>query len=115
MITILNILAVIPMVLYPVLLATSIMTFSMPTTDNPVKKMFLGFAMLLFPVLIVVGIVLSRKYNSIIWAIIACIPLIILMLLLIKNKFSAGNKHSRLYNKQILKTVDQNNLQENIK
>ncbi len=101
MINVLNVLSALPIIIYPILLVTSIMVFAVPGVTKSATGLITGFSMLLFPVVIVTGIILSRKYNSITWAIIACIPLIVFAGVLIKNTIlnRGSNKHSDLYNR----------------
>ncbi len=110
MITVLNILSALPIIIYPILLATSIMVFAVPGVTKSVTGLVTGFSMLLFPIVIVVGIILSRKYNSVAWAVFACIPLIVFVGVLIKNTISNRNvnMHSDLYNRTHDLSADSN-------
>ncbi len=84
-IIVLNIISATPIIFYPVMFVSALMVFAVPGVTKSATGLVSGVSMLLYPVLVVVGIILSRKYNSVIWAVVACIPIIVMVGFMVKN------------------------------
>lgn len=94
-ILILNIIAASPIVIYPVMLFTSIMVFDAPGSENSYGKIFTALLMIGFPILIGVCIFLSQKYHSLVWALVACVPFFFLLYSLVIQDFIADKRHEK--------------------
>lgn len=70
-----SILAAIPIILYPLAWALSITIFDAPNSTQVPWKHLLYYAVLGYPIFIIICIIFAWKFDSIIWAIIGMIPL----------------------------------------
>lgn len=86
-ITVINILSVIPILLYPFLSILGVMSFDTPGSEKNILAWIIFIIVLGYPVLIIAFIILSRMYNSTSFALVALVPLFFLGYLL----FFSGN------------------------
>jgi hypothetical protein len=99
MITIINIISAIPILIYPFILIAGVMSFDAPESGKSLVAWFVFVASIGYPLLIIAFIFLSQRYNSTSLALIALIPLLVLVYALSisggttqKNNFSTLNK-----------------------
>lgn len=86
-ITIINIISATPILLYPIVFATSGMIFDAPGSGELISNWIGFFAFITYPIFIVLLIINSRKKNSLPLALVALIPLLFLLFVFF---FSAG-------------------------
>ncbi len=77
--TIINVISALPILLYPALLITGIMSFDAPSSGRAISAWVLFIFSIAYPLVILALIFLSRRYDSLSLALIALIPLIVLV------------------------------------
>jgi hypothetical protein len=82
LIIILNCIAGLSLLMYPLILMAGIMGFDAPGSERSGVMQLIFLAILVSPILIVVSIVLSWMRQSMVWAIIGCIPVAICLVFL---------------------------------
>jgi len=90
-----NVISAFPILIYPVILITSPMIFDAPGSGESVSNWIGFFALMSYPLFIIVFILLSRKKNSLILALVALIPLLLLTFVFL---FSGGLAQKDSYN-----------------
>lgn len=94
-ITIINIISAIPILIYPLFFAFSVMIFDPPGSFQSVSHWVEFFVSVTYPIFIIVLIIFSRKKNSLSLALIALIPLLFLFFIFF---FSSGLAQKDNYN-----------------
>lgn len=110
---VLNIIAASPIIIYPVMLLTSIMVFDAPGSENSIGKILTAFLMVGFPILIGICIFLSQKYNSIVWALVACIPFVFLFHTLFIKDFIINKRHEKAA-QEVIKNLSQDFIYDSV-
>lgn len=94
-ITVANIISSIPILIYPIIFATSGMIFDAPDSGKYILNWIGFFILMLYPLFIITFIIFSRKKNSLLLASVALIPLLFLLFVFF---FSAGLSQKDDYN-----------------
>lgn len=84
LLTIINIISVIPLLIYPVLFLSSLMVFEVPGSGKVTSAMVMAWLWLTYPLFIALFIFLSRKFKSISLALVASIPFLFMVAFSVK-------------------------------
>ena len=93
LLTIINIISVIPLLIYPVLFLSSLMVFEVPRSGQVSSAMIMAWLWLTYPLLIGLFIFLSRKFKSIPLALVASIPFLFMVAFSIKALIDVMNRN----------------------
>ncbi len=81
-ITIINIVSILPILLYPFIFIAGAMSFDAPGSIQSIGPWVIFLISTLYPIFIVSFVIASRKYQSLLLALIATIPFLIFFVLL---------------------------------
>ncbi len=121
-IIIISAISCLPLFIYPVILGISVMVFDSPGSEKLLWTNLLFYFMLGYPLLIALGIFLAYKLNSVWFALMAAIPLVLFVFVVVKpdpgtkanfdnssrdfvcdkNKFISVDNAATLYEKKLL-------------
>lgn len=82
LIIVLNCIAGLSLLMYPLILMAGIMGFDAPGSERSGVMQLIFLVILLSPIIIVASIVLSWTRQSMMWAVVGCIPVVIFLVFL---------------------------------
>jgi len=91
-ISVLNTIALLPILLYPVVWAMSIMVFSNPAAEKKIFAHIIYWCLVGYPIPIIAAVFFSYRYNSVWLSLLALIPALAVCFALLLDRPGKGNK-----------------------